>query len=344
LIQDTVSSNNRIYPLSAEPAADEAFQTAVSTWNASLRSLELHAIELEPEVTKQFRGEVRYLRAKIAPGIQSSYLPSAAKSLDDILKRYRDRSAAFLEKREKGTREILAALTQAAQSFTRSNSEHAGRLTTVTDQLHKVAESRNLEDIRSSLARELRTLSATVSEMWQENQKSLADLQSQVARFETKLAQAEHLAYTDALTGLVNRRGAEGRLQERVALDKPFCIMVLDVNNFKYINDKFGHMCGDQVLRAVGRLLERFVGGGGTVCRWGGDEFLAMVDLDPARCGDLASRIRAELSQHYAVVSPEKKVPVFTSVTIGLAAFRFGESAEELFVRADSELYRAKDL
>lgn len=152
------------------------------------------------------------------------------------------------------------------------------------------------------------------------------------------------LANTDTLTGLLNRRRMTDRIQRELinaeAGGGPWSVMLLDIDNFKSINDSFGHARGDQVIVAVGAALRASVRREDWVARWGGEEFLvAMRGASLLFACETAERIRRAISA--SVVQDESSgTPV--TVTIGVAAWREGENLEEILHRADAALYAGK--
>ena len=149
-------------------------------------------------------------------------------------------------------------------------------------------------------------------------------------------------AHTDALTGLLNRRGLEDRLERELAdaqeERRPLSLVVLDCDDFKDVNDRAGHEFGDALLREVGRVLRGACPERGFAARLGGDEFVVMLpgrDIDDAMA-DIA-RVRRELDDGLA----EAGFPLRLSA--GLATYPYdGSGASQLLRAADQALYRAK--
>ena len=81
--------------------------------------------------------------------------------------------------------------------------------------------------------------------------RSVAALRTQVSTYQTKLEEAEQRASHDTLTGLDNRQGVECKIQRRIAARQPFCVVMLDLNGFKQVNDTHGHEAGDDLLKAI---------------------------------------------------------------------------------------------
>lgn len=154
---------------------------------------------------------------------------------------------------------------------------------------------------------------------------------------------ARELALTDPLTGLSNRRRVMAELDRRV-LDcmqnsVPLAILVIDIDHFKQINDRFGHLIGDEVLCEVATCLRNQSRREDVVGRIGGEEFVWIA------CGadGTVARILAErLRQSIAAMSASSDLPA-TTVSVGFASLRSEDSGLSLFARADQALFEAKD-
>lgn len=171
-----------------------------------------------------------------------------------------------------------------------------------------------------------------------EQSRTLTELSEELRREREVFA---HQALVDPLTGLANRRALEQTFAALVA-DAPASLQtvaVADVDQFKEINDRFGHAAGDEVLRAVAAILERFARREDLVCRYGGEEFvLVLGSYDQRLARSVTERIRAAIEMHrWAMIAPELTVTISIGVAAGLAA-----DVNELLLTADSLLYRAK--
>ena len=158
---------------------------------------------------------------------------------------------------------------------------------------------------------------------------------------------AELHSKTDALTGLANRRSLAAflRTAQIAAMETgdPLSILMIDVDHFKKFNDSFGHPVGDQVLRLVAKVLQESVREPDLAARYGGEELIAVLpgaDLD--QCNDLAERIRRRISEARLTRRATGEQISRITVSIGVAQFRMGESADALVERCDRALYQAK--
>jgi len=149
----------------------------------------------------------------------------------------------------------------------------------------------------------------------------------------------QYAATHDALTGLLNRAGlARLRMHPealRQAAEVPYVLAVLDIDHFKQINDRHGHLFGDRALCAVADALSRSVRQTDIVVRYGGEEFLVVLPNTRLDGGaEIAERIRAQ------VAAVQFSVPI--TVSVGIADGTSRDTPEEVFERADQALYRAK--
>jgi diguanylate cyclase (GGDEF)-like protein len=154
----------------------------------------------------------------------------------------------------------------------------------------------------------------------------------------------EALATTDSLTELPNRRGfdilAEQALQEAQRDTSPLCAVLLDLDNFKSINDQYGHLAGDEVLQRFAQQLRERLRQSDILCRWGGEEFILLLkNTDRQAAHDLAEKLRQQCAeQRYQVEGQTLQV----TVSLGLSQWQAGESLHALLGRTDRALYRAK--
>jgi len=173
------------------------------------------------------------------------------------------------------------------------------------------------------------------------------DMTDEIRRTNLALAAAneevKRLAITDPLTGCYNRRFFDeiGRreLERHRRYGKPLTVMFVDLNQFKHLNDRFGHDAGDQVLQSLGGLLQRQVRQSDYVIRWGGDEFLLLLTCT----AEEAALKGEELKSAFAIERDLADLPADTGLSVGVAAVE--DSAETLtdaIRAADSEMYRDK--
>lgn len=159
---------------------------------------------------------------------------------------------------------------------------------------------------------------------------------------ERKNSQLELLSITDSLTGLMNRSKLDQTLAEQVAHAQlnstPLCVMLIDIDYFKHINDNHGHLAGDQMLIEAAKILKQHSQDDVDMGRWGGEEFMCICpNIDGVSAGDIAERLRAVMADRQF----ENKLSL--TISIGIGRFRHGDSVTALVRRADEALYQAKE-
>ena len=176
--------------------------------------------------------------------------------------------------------------------------------------------------------------------------KKLADVQADAKKMFVKAEAFEHAALYDGLTGVHNRKSLEIKLNKSIARlsDDGECLalIMIDVNRFKWINDTFGHVAGDKVLKAIADNLKANFRKSDFVARYGGDEFIVLVDgLD---ADDVQAGIQRFKNRLKAIkfVSHTRKTDIKVEISAGLAMANPGDSGSSLLHRADQAMYEDK--
>jgi diguanylate cyclase len=172
----------------------------------------------------------------------------------------------------------------------------------------------------------------------------IMQLETEVLELRQALANERHQATVDMLTGVSNRRAYQSRLPEYRAQcareNKHLCLLILDIDRFKSINDRFGHQTGDEVLTCVAQKISRRLRNSDFIARFGGEEFVVLLPDCVTAC---AHSLAEQLCRGMAACSIETdRGPVKVTLSCGIAQLDPNESDAALFSRADAALYRAK--
>jgi diguanylate cyclase len=175
----------------------------------------------------------------------------------------------------------------------------------------------------------------------------LEEAKARIESLHTSLSEAQEIGLQDPLTSVGNRRCFDETL-EKVIIDaentrKPLSLVMCDIDNFKNINDTFGHTVGDEVLKMFASLLADNVRESDTVTRFGGEEFgIILPQTAQESAVSLAERMRRQCESKQLVVRNAKQTIGKVTASFGVAQHREGEGPEMLVQRADAKLYEAK--
>lgn len=261
------------------------------------------------------------------------------------LKRALETAHEFIAGQLAGTvelREVVRLLEETAGSLQRRSSHRESQFLDVATGLERAAQREDLRELRQQILAQIRRITSLVDEMRQENQQIIAELEREMTAYRRRLDEVEQAAQRDALTGLANRSSFERRAAEFIQADVPFTLLMIDLNHFKMVNDRHGHLAGDELLRLFAARLKRQLRADDMAARWGGDEFVVLL---PCRLRDAMTRARfleQALTGDYQFVLGGETLRLRVGVAMGLAEYREGEPLEAVLARADQALYQRK--
>lgn len=175
----------------------------------------------------------------------------------------------------------------------------------------------------------------------------LVEAKSESAQLQANLRKAETLATVDGLTNLPNRRRFQESLSKHVAAchreHTPLCLVMADLDHFKAVNDKHGHLAGDAVLKTFATLLSKGIRNSDIAARYGGEEFALILPKTPlGSASSVAESLRRAVVETNWVGANSKQRIGRVTASFGVAEIREGEAVDELIDRADQKLYEAK--
>lgn len=202
-------------------------------------------------------------------------------------------------------------------------------------------------DIKALIA-STRTMQASTNSL----KTKLAESNREIESLRAEVTRARDASLVDALTGLTNRRGFDQALEACLAslstadANDPAaqpCLLMCDIDHFKKINDTYGHLFGDKVIRAVAQVLTDNVKGRDTAARYGGEEFIVLLPGTPLNGAHaLAEKIRCAIEGGRIKKSGNEEIIAKVTISLGVARYVPGESAMSFIERADKALYTAK--
>jgi len=321
---------------------DQLFQSALGAYVNAISVIRNLPIAADPEAIRDYRESLREIELHISQARDAEVLDRSRETLRELVREYQTKAEAAATKKEEDLREVMEALGEATRVLGLQHSGHADRLQTFTNNLSESEKITDLGLMRRRIVSHVRDLRAIAEQSKCENETALSGVQSQLAEFSVRLDSAERRASLDGLTGLLNRGEGEARLNALIGAGHQLSAILIDLNGFKKINDTWGHAAGDQVLKTYARTLASFIRCGDLVCRWGGDEFLAVLRCDEETAAQRAAALGPSLRATQKIVVLGKLFEVAASAAIGVTGHRAGESAQDFVARVDAEMYRDK--
>ncbi|MES1258502.1 MAG: GGDEF domain-containing protein [Acidobacteriota bacterium] len=258
------------------------------------------------------------------------------------LGQWAERALQHHNENEREIREILGAVARAAETIGKKDEKYSREIGDLSGRMRSIAELKDLAAIRRHLIESAALLKDCVEKMAAEGTASLRRLTAEVAEYRARLEDSERVASLDELTQLANRRAFERMLEARLAMREGFCLILIDLDDFKSVNDRHGHAAGDELLRQFATELRGHFQAADTVCRWGGDEFSIIVSGDLKEAGGRAERIRRWVLGEYKLTAGAQIVNVVAEASLGIVEWNGKETGVELLARADAGLYQDK--
>ena len=270
-------------------------------------------------------------------------LPLAEDDVYELHARYVvARDMEVLDRLQRKLRDLLEEAAQTAAAAVQDSGQFE---VTLRDTHTRLSGATNLESVHTIIA-ELATETARMHSATEAVHERLDSRAREIEVLTRQLEQAKSEALLDPLTGLKNRRGFELAVQELGTAANPFegaALVLADIDHFKQINDRHGHLLGDKILRAIGHTLQSNIKGRDIAARPGGDEFAILLRQTPlAGARALAEQIRAAVASGRIRRSDSKEQPGSVTLSIGIAAGGSADTLETLLTRADAALYAAK--
>jgi len=281
---------------------------------AELDKVESGATKYDPEHAKKL-----FLRYVATPGVEA------------------------LEKIETEVCRLLADIVQIVIDAGLDLTKYSALLKSCTSRLKSADDVRDIRKV-------VRTLLSDTQNMSETNRNVAGVLKERAEEIDTLRAELDRVrkeAVHDPLTGLANRRAFDERLAE--SLDETLkelrniCLLMVDVDHFKAINDKHGHQIGDKILQYIASVLKKNFKGKDLVARYGGDEFAIIVENAPsAGVRSIAETVRSVVDESNLKRTDTGEPLGNVTVSIGYECSRSGDTPDEVLDRADKALYQAK--
>jgi diguanylate cyclase len=306
------------------------------------------ALDLRELPSAEFRNDLKVLSEKLAAEERLNQLERLFEDRSGGIVEFARRQKECLRTREAELKDIIDILTKAMAVLDGDNRDYTR---SILEQGRRLEELSHLEDIRrlkQELMQEVEELRRAAREKEARDGEKIESLAQQVSILNHELQQARTESERDALTGVYNRRCFDRYLYELVekntAPDNDLALLMIDIDDFKRLNDTYGHLAGDSVLAAVARKCRQLIRSEDFMARYGGEEFVVVLPGSSLRNAVKKGRqiCEAIASTRYLLEGSSSREPLNLSVSIGVSAWARADTAAALVERADKAMYRAK--
>ncbi|HLJ45142.1 MAG TPA: GGDEF domain-containing protein [Bryobacteraceae bacterium] len=321
----------------------ELLNLALDAYRSALAATGAFGVKACPQVGHNMQDSLFHLVEKVSTEPTPAQVADTQRRVLEELQNWGDMAAEYSRQKASEVKEIMLIAARTAESVGERDQRYTQQFNTFSGRLQAIANLDDLTNIKSSLVQSAVELKTCVDKMARDSREAVAQMRTELTTYQTKLEEYERLALRDTLTGLDNRRSLESELEQRIARKKPFSVIMLDLNGLKTVNDQYGHLAGDELLKLFAAELKTFIRSIGSVGRWGGDEFLAILDckleLAAGHLGRMQDWVFGEYTIKAGCATPRK---VKITAATGLAAWTEKETVAHLIGRADSAMYKQK--
>lgn len=291
-------------------------------------------------------GQIEVVRDIIGTPLSQRALDDAERRLKEVLFKQAQLKASLFEARE-AIKQMLAGFVDHLADFAEATSDYHDKIESCAEKISAAKDISELQDVLGEVMRETRTIQINAQrsrdELQQTRQKVL-ESEARIKELERELENASELVRHDQLTGALNRRGLEEILTKEAARatrhESDLCVALLDIDNFKKLNDAMGHAAGDEALIHLARVCRDTLRPQDTVARYGGEEFVILLPDTPlADASAVLTRLQRELTKKFFLHGNDKVLITFSA---GVTRMRHDDSRESVIKRADEAMYKAK--
>jgi diguanylate cyclase len=316
--------------------------------STTLHFLESFALDVDDIQSDLFKKEIRQIDERLQAFEGPNRFELFFEQKQEGISAFIQHQHSYIADREKELRDIIDLLTKAMANLNVENREFYQRLNQQGEKIIQISGLDDIKKIKNALKAEVEQMWEIVNLKQEQDKRQIRILAGRVHSLQDELEQARAKAMTDGLTGVHNRNALDDYLSERIerslADKSDFCVMMIDIDDFKAINDKFGHVIGDRVLVALAQKCRASIRSDDFLARYGGEEFTLVIDgMNFRNALKKAQKLcRTIASLRYSTCEIQTSDYLCMTISIGVAQYKKGDAPCDIIARADKALYDAK--
>jgi diguanylate cyclase (GGDEF)-like protein len=325
-----------------EPEPMDLLRLTVDAYRSALTEMGNCGQDACPALGEELKRNLRKLGEELGAKVSCEAVKETECGVREQLRSWGRSTAMHYRQKTSEVKELLLVMARTAESVGERDQRAAAQMSEVTTRLKGIANLEDLTLIRESIKKSASDLKVSIDRMASEGQAAIDQLRAEVSTYQARLEEAEEIASRDALTGLGSRLWVEGQIEQSLLAGALFCVAILDIDHFKRVNDEHGHLAGDEVLKQFATELRSVCRSTDTIGRWGGDEFILLLNCGMTEAKAQIDRLRKWVCGNYTLPGSSTANKLRVDASIGLAERLSGETMKELIERADAEMYRDK--
>jgi len=256
-----------------------------------------------------------------------------------------DREKEYFSHRDAEFKQIIQILSSGIVTLDSENQAFNQRVQEESLKLEKITQLNDIRKLKAELEEGVAQLKTFIEEKKGRDAKQMQFLSSEVEDLKIELKKTKDASLTDALSGAYNRAAFDAHIARMLSNGKQgFSLLMLDIDDFKKINDTYGHRVGDRVIMALVQKCKNLIRGDDFLARYGGEEFVMV--LPGALLKQATKKAQAICKEiagtQYALDDSGKSPPLSFRVSVGVSSFQKRDTVESIVERADKALYQAK--
>ncbi|MES2037556.1 MAG: GGDEF domain-containing protein [Pseudomonadota bacterium] len=292
------------------------------------------------------RGQIEVVQNLIAGPIDHRALQEATRSLKDVIYKQGVLKNSIAESKT-SVKNMMTAFIDRLNAMADSTGVYQHKMGAYSQQLSSAKNVAEVNDLIRNILNETKEVQSETlrsRDMIVAAQKEVSEAEARIKELENKLAHMSELVREDQLTGSLNRRGMDDVFEREAdradRRNTPLCVALLDLDNFKKLNDTHGHAAGDEALVHLVRIVKQTLRSIDVVARYGGEEFvIIMPETQLEEAAQAMMRVQRELTKHFFTANDQR---LFITFSAGVALRNSREPQEETIKRADKAMYEAK--
>ena len=315
---------------------------------ALLQFIKEFALDLKELRSDAFKKNIGSLEAKFNSNEKLKKTQSSFNKQKKAIRKFVDQQKKYLEEREGELKDIIDLLAKAMVTLDIDNQEYNQEIYKQGEKLEQITRLDDIKKIKRVLMQEIETIKQTVREKQNRDIKKLKSLSKKVCRLNEELQKARADSVIDGLTGIHNRKAFDRYIKKLIDQNQmaptAFALLMVDIDDFKGVNDAYGHQTGDRVLLALANKCCHFIRNEDFMARYGGDEFvLVLPNATLQNANKKAQKLCKSIAcTRYSLDDIEPGHTLSITVSIGVSVYRKGDTSAGITDRADRALYVAK--